>query len=308
MATVFDWRPTGLETRQLGRLTARSGGSAGVPVVLLHGLAASSDVWGLAWDRLAGEGLVLAPDLLGFGRSPRTSASHRLQDHADAVADAMLAAETTRPAVVVGHSFGALVALALARHHPELVGGLVLLAPPLHANAAEARRRVVGSLSRVERVIGMDNLVAQCLCRSLCTGWPAVAARLATWLRPELPRPIARAGVLHSWPSYSQSLAELLGARARPEWLGELAVPVRILAGDRDRCIDRDLLTGLGDLHGHVEVEVLAGLDHLLPLEAPGLCVARVEAMRSEVDDRGRGPGEGSMRAGAVAAAPTAVE
>jgi pimeloyl-ACP methyl ester carboxylesterase len=43
----------------------------GPPTVLLHGLLGSDRYWGGGFDRLADSGLLLAPDLLGFGAFPR---------------------------------------------------------------------------------------------------------------------------------------------------------------------------------------------------------------------------------------------
>lgn len=66
---------------------------------------------------------MVAPDLLGHGRSP-----WRAPWTIDANA-AALAAVLTEPVVVVGHSFGGAIALHLAATRPELVTGLVLLDP-----------------------------------------------------------------------------------------------------------------------------------------------------------------------------------
>ena len=103
-------------------------------VLAVHGLTGH----GLRWRTLATEHLagfsILAPDLLGHGRSS-WEAPWTLEANVSALSD-LLARETTRPVVVVGHSFGCAVALRLAVTRPELVASLVLLDPAVGLDGA----------------------------------------------------------------------------------------------------------------------------------------------------------------------------
>jgi pimeloyl-ACP methyl ester carboxylesterase len=275
----FGWEEP-LPARPCGPLAARTAGERGRPVVLLHGLAASGRVWGAAFDRLGDRHRLLVPDLLGFGASPRPPSGYRLADHAAAVSAAMVAAALDdAPAVVAGHSFGALVALALARHHPRLVGALLLVSPPLYRSAAEARAATLAALSRTERMLATDTRLARHLCRGMCMRRPRLARWVAVTYRPELPLPVARDGVRHSWESYSQSFAELVEAVARPRWVEEATVPVRVLTGGLDRLPDLAVLGALAGARPDVRVEVIAGADHLLPLSHPERCLAAIEEL-----------------------------
>ncbi|MEC3980286.1 alpha/beta fold hydrolase [Amycolatopsis sp. H20-H5] len=82
--------------------------TGGRPVLFLHGLGATGLVWDGVTERL--EGRWLAPDLPGHGGSPRLP-RYSFGGLAAAVADAL---PETGPLVVVGHSLGGVVALALA--------------------------------------------------------------------------------------------------------------------------------------------------------------------------------------------------
>ncbi len=103
---------------------------AGEPtVVLLHGIPGSGRSWTAVAERLAREGRVLVPDLIGFGGSTRSDDIAVL--HAEgqaAVLEEMLRRLDISRAVVVGHDFGGPVALTLAQQAPGLVAGLGLLA------------------------------------------------------------------------------------------------------------------------------------------------------------------------------------
>ena len=91
-------------------------------ILAVHGLTGH----GLRWRTLATEHLpgfsILAPDLLGHGRSS-WEAPWTLESNVAALAE-LLAGQTSRPVVVVGHSFGCAVALRLAVARPDLVASL----------------------------------------------------------------------------------------------------------------------------------------------------------------------------------------
>lgn len=96
-------------------------------VLAVHGLTGH----GLRWQTLATRHLpefaIVAPDLVGHGRSS-WAAPWNIDANVTAMAH-LLEAEADGPVVVVGHSFGGAVALNLAAARPDLVDALVLLDP-----------------------------------------------------------------------------------------------------------------------------------------------------------------------------------
>ena len=102
----------------------------GPSILLVHGLAGQMGdfTYGVV-DLLATQYRVAAVDRPGSGYSVRApGASASLYAQADALAALIDVLELGRP-LVVGHSFGGAVALALAQRHPERVAGLALAAP-----------------------------------------------------------------------------------------------------------------------------------------------------------------------------------
>ena len=97
----------------------------GSPVLLLHGLGASSYAWRYVIPKLARKHRVIALDLKGFGRSDKPKDDkYSLFDQAELV-DKFIKKHRLRNLTLVGHSFGGGVALALAvrdhkRKHPRL--------------------------------------------------------------------------------------------------------------------------------------------------------------------------------------------
>ena len=99
----------------------------GAPIVALHGITASyMNFVGVA-QMLSGRAPLLAFDLRGRGNTDKpTDGPFGMAQHAADVAAAMHA-HGLGASLVVGHSMGAFVAVALAAEHPELVSGVVLI-------------------------------------------------------------------------------------------------------------------------------------------------------------------------------------
>ncbi len=96
--------------------------SGAIPVVCLHGWAMSSVVWQPLLDKLPLQRSVSCPDLPGHGL-----AAPLANMDLDSIA-AHLAAGVKRPAIWIGWSLGAIIAVHIARRYPDKVSGLVLLA------------------------------------------------------------------------------------------------------------------------------------------------------------------------------------
>lgn len=106
--------------------SAPSDGSAGTPLLLLHGLGDHAESWAPQIPALARAGFhVYALDLLGYGRSDRPEIRYSIPAEVTSVADFMRAAGLQH-ADVAGWSMGGWVAARLTLDHPELVDRLVL--------------------------------------------------------------------------------------------------------------------------------------------------------------------------------------
>jgi pimeloyl-ACP methyl ester carboxylesterase len=100
------------------------GGGPGAPIVLLHCYSCSLHWWDELAPILAARHRVIRVDLLGFGGSQKPSSGYAIEDQAGLVAGA-LDQLGVQGAVVVGHSMGFSVAIALADRATQLVDRLV---------------------------------------------------------------------------------------------------------------------------------------------------------------------------------------
>jgi pimeloyl-ACP methyl ester carboxylesterase len=118
----FDLRHVSIHGHDVGYRMAGDG-----PVLLLiHGIAGSSATWRLVMPTLAERYTVVAPDLMGHGRSAKPPGDYSLGAQASTMRDLLGALQIDR-ASVVGQSFGGGVALQLAYQHPECCERLVLV-------------------------------------------------------------------------------------------------------------------------------------------------------------------------------------
>jgi pimeloyl-ACP methyl ester carboxylesterase len=133
------------------RLRATRWPGQGVPIMLLHGLSSTRRFWNLVAPGLVAAGSpVLALDQRGHGESPvddtGEAADFSLATLARDAITALDALGLSR-AVVVGHSWGASVALTLAAQHPERVLAVVAIdggfgQRPAGVDQAELRERL----------------------------------------------------------------------------------------------------------------------------------------------------------------------
>jgi pimeloyl-ACP methyl ester carboxylesterase len=103
---------------------------SGPPLVLLHGMTGVWQAWYPMLAELMSQWHVYAPDLRGHGKSGR--APDNQYHNADYARDVIaFLKHIDEPAVLMGHSLGAMVSIVAASEYPAGVRGIVLLDPPL---------------------------------------------------------------------------------------------------------------------------------------------------------------------------------
>jgi pimeloyl-ACP methyl ester carboxylesterase len=103
----------------------------GQPLVLVHGILSSLTSYLPLMPHLAVIAHVYALDLRGHGHSDRVAPPYVVSAFADDLAG-FIRAVIGRPAIIAGHSLGALVAARVAAYHPDAVSGVLLEDPPIY--------------------------------------------------------------------------------------------------------------------------------------------------------------------------------
>jgi 2-succinyl-6-hydroxy-2,4-cyclohexadiene-1-carboxylate synthase len=242
-------------------VTVESGG--GRRVVLLHGFTQGPGSWDPLVAGLDASYQIVRVTLPGHGPEGSASAKARwsFEEAAGAVADAVAAVAGPEPATWIGYSLGGRLALRVALDRPDLVDALALLGatagiedPADRSARKEIDERLAAGLERkgVEQFI--DGWLAQALFSRLDRSAAGVEER--------------RRGTVDGLAS----ALRLLGAGAKePVWdrLGELEVPVLLLAGEHDTkfsALAFRMAAAIGDNAG---ISFVPGAGHAAHLERP---------------------------------------
>jgi pimeloyl-ACP methyl ester carboxylesterase len=128
----------------------------GPALLLLHGLGCDHTTWHPVLAALSRHYTVIAPDLLGHGRSAKPRADYSLGGYANGMRDLLTVLGIDR-VTVVGHSFGGGVAMQFAYQFPERTERMVLVAPGgLGPEVTPAIRAI--TLPGFHQVMGMATL------------------------------------------------------------------------------------------------------------------------------------------------------
>lgn len=290
------------------RLHFRDWGGSGPPLVLLHGngaMAQDFEISGLV-ELARAHWRVIAFDRPGFGWSERPRGTRWTpQAQADLLQQAM-ALLGLPPAVVLGHSWGAQVALALGLQHPQAVRALVLASGYWFATprpdlllAALPALPGPGTLLRHTLSPLLGRLLWSPLVRQLFAPRPVTPA-----FAQRFPRGLAlRPSQLRA--SAAESALLLPGARSLGHaWQG-LQVPAVVTVGDGDRLVDPQAqsLRLQRELPGSV-LHLSRGSGHMLHHTAPQDVLAAIEAAAGLADRREAGLPGGVAAGQAAVAAP----
>lgn len=231
-----------------GELFAEVYGEGPPEVLALHGWGRRGNDFAEVFDGYSG----MAPDLPGFGASPAPDHVIGAEAYADIVAGILDFFD--RPPVVVGHSFGGRVAVCLAAKHPDRVGPLVLTGVPLIR--LETGRR------------------------------PSPVYRFARWLNrmgivsDERMEKEKRKRGSDDYRAVSGVMRDILVKVVNETYEGQLmriTVPVQMLWGERDQEVPLSVAEAAQALIPDSSLEVLHGVGHFVPLEAPEALRAAIE-------------------------------
>lgn len=271
----------GARASQMQKLTPffREAG-AGPGVVCLHSNASSSSQWRVLMELLAPKFRVLAPDSYGAGSSPGWPADRRVGLRDEVALLEPVFARAGEPFALVGHSYGAAVALIAALAQPDRVRALVLYEPTLFAlldaespppNEADGIRAVVAGATAALDAGDLDG-AAECF----IDFWMGAGA----WANmPESRKgPIASSIVnIRGWAS------ALLGEPTPLEAFSALSAPVLFMTGSESPASSLGVARLLTRTLPRVEVIEFDGLGHMGPVTHPDVVN---KAISRFLDDR----------------------
>jgi 2-succinyl-6-hydroxy-2,4-cyclohexadiene-1-carboxylate synthase len=271
-AGVSENWPVRALTKQASR--RRGGATVGqepspLPLVLLHGFTNTGASWQPVVAALGTKRQAVAPDIRGHGK-----ASARRPVTLEAVLGD-LEGFVDGPFALCGYSMGGRIALHAALAFPRRVARLTLIgASPGLADARERAVRRAADERLAAELQGLD-------IASLARRWAA------TPVLADQPAHVAAASYadrLRSTPDGLAAALRGLGTGALPSlWgrLGELDMPVMLIAGERDRKF-AGIAARMAAAIPHARVEIVAGAGHAVHLEAPERVAQLLEVIIAE--------------------------
>ena len=237
----------------------------GTSLLLVHGFPLNRGAWNRQVAAFQPRFRVIAPDLRGMGGSQATAGPVAMERYAEDL-HALLGCLEAEPAIVVGHSMGGYVALALARAFPQVLRGLVLVATKAGADApaVAAARRATAAKVRTE-------------------GTAAVVQDMAARMLAGNPPDAAMAAEVQGFMSPAQSegiIAALLGMAERPDagtWLAQITVPTLVVAGTEDSIIPPSESQALAKAIPRAQLRLIEHAGHLVAFEQAGAFNAVLE-------------------------------
>jgi 3-oxoadipate enol-lactonase len=254
-----------MATRFVERVAVEVAGD-GDPVLMIHGLGGTSNVWTPLLPALA-RYRTLRPDLPGSGRSDRVEGPLTIARFVEAMRRVCREAGVERTHVVA-HSLGTIVALHLAVGAPALVRSLALFGPLTSPpDPARSAMRARGEAARRGGVAGMQDLAETLL-----------TAATATETRARRPLAVAlvRELVMRQCPDGYARTCEAL-AEAEAADVARIACPTLLVTGDEDAIAPAQSVRHLATRIVGSKVEVLPRCGHWTPVEQPEACTALLQ-------------------------------
>ncbi len=215
---------------------------SGPAILLIHGIGDNSTTWSSVQSTLAQRFTVIAPDLLGHGKSDKPRADYSVAAYANGMRDLLSVLDIER-VTVVGHSLGGGVAMQFAYQFPQLVDRLILI------GAGGVTKDVNFALRIASLPMGSEALALLRLPFVLpalqAVGRVAGVAIGSTGLGRDLPEMLR---ILEDLPEPTASSAFARTLRAVVDWRGQVvtmldrcylteSVPVQLIWGSRDSVI-----------------------------------------------------------------------
>ena len=239
---------------------------AGPPLLLLHGLMATGDMFRPVVAALATQHRLIVPDLRGHGRSAHLPGPYTTR-HLAADLGPWLDRLGLGTVDVLGYSHGGAVAQQFALDHPRRLRRLVLVCTYAY-NMLTPRERVEGFLTPwLIRLLGPRFLAALML-RSGAGGGPPLPPDVARWF----------ADMLGSNRKAHMVAAarEMTVFDSRPS-LKEIAAPTLVIAGSLDTAVPIAHARMLAGGIPHAELRLIEGAGHTLIWTHPDALVSLVK-------------------------------
>lgn len=205
-------------------------------------------------------------DLLGFGESPKPWTKYDVDRHVGALNNAL---NGLGQVTMIGHSLGALLALAYAARHPEKIDNAVLISLPYFGSQDAAY-----DYMREGPLKGGFVYTNLFLTMLACIITRRILGKVLPYFIRDMPREVIEDLVKHTWKSSTSSLWEVVYRYDAADDLRVVVPAIKLLCihGGDDLMAPVAAVRDLAARFPNLDLHVLDGLDHHPFLRAPGRC------------------------------------
>lgn len=236
----------------------RSGGTAIVPLLLIHGYPFDSTMWSPVQESLGERVTTIAPNLRGFGGTELGDAEPSLEVMADDIAQILDRSSIPR-VVIAGISMGGYVALAFAERHADRVAGLGLVSTQAAADSTEARD------SRRKMIENVRAKGSKAAVEAILPKMFAPAHISDSNLTSHLFEGARKAGV----DGICWALEAMARRPDRHHVIEDCSCPVTVIHGDEDAIIPIEKARAMVEKAEEADFVEISRAGHCTPLEAP---------------------------------------
>jgi len=240
---------------------------SGNPIVLIHGFPMNHHVWNHFATDLSKEFLVFTPDLPGFGKSKILTTPFSIDDVAQRLIE-WLDNEKQKKSVIIGHSLGGYVTLAIAAKRPDLLAGLGLFHSTALADSIEKKESRTKVIEFVEK-----------------NGAPAFTSNFiqplfadADHAGIEMVRNIAVQSSAEAITGYTLAMRDRPG---RERLLESFDKPILFIAGEKDGGIPVKSIRYQASIARHPYLHILKSVAHMGMFENQSLTLEIVRSFAS---------------------------
>jgi 3-oxoadipate enol-lactonase len=231
----------------------------GPPIVFVHGLGATSNVWHAQRMTLSKQFQVITYDRSGAGRSEKARAGYSIDVWTDELAG-LLDHLAIPAAVVVGHSLGSMIALRFAGKYADRIKALVLAGG--EAELGPVEKRILTERARAIEAHGLSAVVDAWL--------TAVLSAATREANPALAGMVREMFLAYDAKSYALHCLALRDGNVRGD-LSRIRCPTLLMIGDQDLVTplswQHEIAEGIADSR----IRIMPNTAHMTMLESPAV-------------------------------------
>ncbi len=241
----------------------------GYPVILIHGFCETHEIWSDFTKLLFKKFQIFIIDLPGFGNSPLVKTPFSIEDIASQVDERITEEKIDKP-IVIGHSLGGYVTLAMAAKHPAKFAGIGLFQSTAFPDSDERkanRNRVIEFVNKYGTTPFIDTYVPGLFLDKKHHSIRTVDK-------------IARNTRTETLLAYTEAMRD---RKSSIDFIRKFEKPLLILGGDKDNIIPQEITMEHGRVSSNPKLYIMKDTAHMAMYECPEKAGAAVEEFVDEI-------------------------